>query len=285
MDEGPFKVGDTLNGYTIIDVIKRSPYSIIYLARNQTNNSNIVLKCIKNGIYDHEAEIFKLVDNPAIIKIFESILIAKYLILYLPYYPEKSVLEYMINHYPEGIPERIAAEIFKQMLEAVGQFHSCDICYNDIKCEKFLVSNQDQDHPRVFLTSSSLSKILHDDKSEKDKCGTFEYMAPEKVKGIPYGKKVDIWSLGIILFVMLSGRYPFPNRTAGSEELFKRISEGQLNYDVLTSKNISEEAIDLIHQMCKVDPQDRISVDAALHHSFIVNNVQEYNLMDDLGHL
>lgn len=225
----------------------------------------------------NEIEIARMVDHPNIIRLFNYFLYKDFYILILPYYPDLSVLDFLQQVYNEGIPESIASRMFFQMLGAVRYLHSIGICYNDIKCQKFLVSNQNPNHPQVVLTNSSLSIILQDNETSTNFCGTLQYMAPEIVKRIPYNHKVDVWSLGITLFVMLSGRFPFPNHHHNPKEMFKRIANGQMNYDILFDKEISENAIDLIHQMCNVDPLSRISIHDALNHPWIIEHIQGLN--------
>ena len=105
--------------------------------------------------------------------------------------------------------------------------------------------------------------------------GTPEFIAPEMINHVPYNDSVDIWSLGISLFVMLSGQLPFPSYISNQRECIETILSGHLNYQLLIDAGISEDAINLIQSLCKVDPHQRITAKEAITNKWVIKNGNE----------
>ena len=101
-------------------------------------------------------------------------------------------------------------------------------------------------------------------KSLTTRCGSPSYIAPEILKGVPYDERADMWSVGVILFVILSGYGPFADKNANEKR--RKIMEGEYQYNSSIWDMISEEAKDLISSLLTVDPDDRLSASQALKH-------------------
>ena len=173
------------------------------------------------------------------------------------------------------LQEQEAIKFFRQMMSAVGFCHSINICHRDLKPEN------------ILMTSSGDIKIadfgmaaLHQSPGHKLKtsCGSPHYAAPELIKGNDYrGDKADIWSMGIILFAMLSGRLPFDvdTNTGGDwiPGLLNKIRKGKFDMDEF----ISADAKHLISRILQVHPRDRISMEQMWQHPLI----RKYNHLDE----
>ncbi len=121
---------------------------------------------------------------------------------------------------PNGkIPEKTCKKIFKQLTKSLAYMHDLHIAHRDIKLENIIL---DEDlNPK--LIDFGFSTCIQPSDKVKIFCGTPSYMAPEVVERREYrGETADIWALGVLLFVSLTGIFPFKGAT--DEELFKKIS-------------------------------------------------------------
>lgn len=268
-------LNEKIGRYTILSSLYSTRYALYYLCHDSLENDNKFIKFIKftkekiNNI-ENEVKITKEVDFPNIIKLSECFRHNAYVCLVFPYSHRQTLFDYIQNQYPDGIPEKLASYFMKQMLSAVGYLHNLHIWHRNIKPENFFIS--DGDHPKILLGNFEFAQ--HFEKGEKGTkyLGTFEFMAPEIINQVPYDSSIDMWSLGITLFVMLTGRFPFPRHSTSPQEFNQRVSKGLLNYDIINVQKVSSDAVDLIHQMCKFNSTDRITVHEALAHNWFVTN-------------
>lgn len=124
----------------------------------------------------------------------------------------------------------------------------------------------------IVLSNFEYAKIFEAGLKGTQFIGTPEFMAPEMVNHTPYDETVDIWSLGVSLFALLTGRLPFPNHREHPHECLDHVSKGLLNYKFLEDKGISHSAISLIKSMCDIDPKQRVSATTALMSTWILEN-------------
>lgn len=188
-----------------------------------------------------------------------------------------SLRHYLMNNYPNGFPEEIAVNIFRQMLKAVNYLHSIHIWNRDIKLESFLVFDSDEskdpnNNLNIVLYNFEYAKVFEENMNGTQFLGTPEFIAPEMINHVPYNDSVDIWSLGISLFVMLTGQSPFPSYKTETQSFLNHVSKGFLNYQLLMDKGVSHSAVLLIQNMCDIDPKKRISATAALNNTWITEN-------------
>jgi serine/threonine protein kinase len=166
------------------------------------------------------------------------------------------------------LTEDKACDIFLQLADALRYIHSKNIVHRDLKPENILVDKSSSNHPQVKITDFGASKFSDDGYSTSHtRVGTEQYWAPEvqetnKNKKKGYNEKVDLWSLGVVLYVMLTGGYPFYDEAG--ESMSKKIQEGKFKFD--TNKPISKEARDLIKNLLKPNPIERFSLEQCFSH-------------------
>lgn len=256
--------------------------SIFFVALDKEEDQVKIIKFIKLieekmlRIKD-ELETIHMAQHPNIIKIQDCFRYYEYMCIVIPYTPHLSLHQYLENEYPNGLPEELAANIFRQMLRAVEYLHSLSIWNRDIKLESFLVfdsENQTNANNKlnIVLSNFEYAKIFEAGLKGTQFIGTPEFMAPEMVNHTPYDETVDIWSLGVSLFALLTGRLPFPNYREHPHECLDHVSKGLLNYKFLEDKGISHSAISLIKSMCDIDPKQRVSATTALMSTWILEN-------------
>lgn len=151
--------------------------------------------------------------------------------------------------------EREARDLVLLLLEAIKYCHSYGIVHRDLKPENVLLSSKD-DNASIKLADFGFAKKLDlDSENLTTACGTPGYVAPEILKGSSYGKTVDIWSIGVITFILLCGYPPFHHDNHNA--LFRLIKAGKFEFSSPYWDHISDEAKDLINQMLVVDPAKR----------------------------
>ena len=114
-------------------------------------------------------------------------------------------------------------------------------------------------------------------------CGTPLYVAPEIISGVAYGTAVDVWSLGIVIFIMLGGYHPFAARK--QVEMFRAIRKGSVTYDPLFWSRISDPAKDLIHRCLVVEPATRLNIDQVRAHPWLAGEDSAFEKFDVSGNL
>jgi calcium/calmodulin-dependent protein kinase I len=162
--------------------------------------------------------------------------------------------------------------VSKSILEAVRYMHSKKIAHRDLKPENLLLDS-DSDDAAVKLADFGFAKREKLPNSFTTMCGTANYVAPEILRAVPYGIAADLWSVGIIAYILLVGYQPF--RGEDEDTLQNQIRDGVFEFDEEIWSNITNEAKSFISSILKVDPAERLSANEALAHKW-------FNL-EDLG--
>jgi calcium-dependent protein kinase len=160
--------------------------------------------------------------------------------------------------------ERIAIRIIKQVVSAVLYCHINGIVHRDIKSDNILFLNQDINSP-VKLIDFGISVKFEKDTKLKEKTGTVLYIAPEVISG-SYDEKCDIWSCGVLMYMMLCGVPPFNGKSR--KEVMDKVRRGQFSFSSKIWSVISSEAKNLISQMLTLDPATRPSCREVLSHAW-----------------
>ncbi|XP_061395374.1 phosphorylase b kinase gamma catalytic chain, skeletal muscle/heart isoform isoform X2 [Musca vetustissima] len=166
------------------------------------------------------------------------------------------------------LSEKKTRTIMRQIFEGVEYIHSKNIVHRDLKPENILL---DENH-NVKITDFGFARQLKDGEKLSDLCGTPGYLAPETLKcnmfeGSPgYGREVDIWACGVIMFTLLVGCPPFWHRK--QMVMLRNIMEGKYSFTSPEWADISEDPKDLIRKCLVVDPAQRITVQEVLQHPF-----------------
>jgi calcium/calmodulin-dependent protein kinase I len=167
------------------------------------------------------------------------------------------------------IPEQLAKDLLKQTLSALEYCHSMGQVHRDVKAENVLLSENDDGSLTAKLADFGLSEELQlANRRLQSMCGTPQYLSPELVSGRLHGTPADIWSLGIMSYMMLSGLVPF-DEARNDAELFKLISLGAVWYDQPEWSNVSSEAKTFVQSMLDVSPDSRATATELLKHEWL----------------
>ena len=160
--------------------------------------------------------------------------------------------------------EKDAACLIKQVLSAVAYMHNEGVIHRDLKPENLLYHSTDEDS-KIMITDFGLSKIK-DSGIMETACGTRCYVAPEVLAKKPYGKLVDVWSIGVITYILLCGYPPFYDEN--DLNLFYQILKGKFEFDSPYWDEISDDAKEFIRQLICVNVEKRSCCEEALQHAW-----------------
>ena len=269
--------------YLKIKDIGKGTFSKIYTVQNKSNFKVYCCKeILKSKIADlskfkNEINILSKVDHPNVIKFYEIFEDERHINIIMENCSGGDLFQNIIAKLSRGEPftEKEVVPIFKQIMSAISFCHSQGICHKDLKPENILFLNNKPDSP-IKIIDFGLSKIfgeirplMRGNKIEKNtigsRLGTAYYSSPEVLQG-NYDNKCDIWSCGVILYIMLCGYPPFDGEN--EQDIFKAISRKKFFFPEDEWKSISDDAKDLIkHMICDADK--RYNADNVLAHQWV----------------
>ncbi|KAF6080776.1 checkpoint kinase 2 [Phyllostomus discolor] len=214
-----------------------------------------------------EIEILKKLNHPCIIKI-KDFFDAEDFYIVLELMEGGELFDRVVR--TRRLKEDTCKLYFYQMLLAVQYLHDNGIIHRDLKPENVLLSSQKEDC-LIKITDFGQSKILGETSLMKTLCGTPTYLAPEVLNSFGtagYNRAVDCWSLGVILFICLSGYPPFSEHKT-QVSLKDQITSGKYNFIPEVWAVVSEKALDLVKKLLIVDPKTRFTTEEALKHPWL----------------
>lgn len=288
-------IGKRIGIFKILSKIDEGTYSTVYLAEediplvniskdieakeNQNKKSNIkhrfpllrryvACKVISREKIEkknlmkklgQEIRVSKLMHHPNVLQFIDFEKDSSYYYIFQEYVP-CGELFHMIQRNGKFSEEK-AAIIFKQILLGVQYIHSLHIAHCNLRPQNILVDQFD----RIKIGNFGISKVfLKDIWLTKKPRRTPYYISPECISGYPYdAEKSDVWSCGVILYVLTTGTLPWAERD--KQDIFSQIRKG----DFLAPKNVSKCCSDLIYRLMTVDVNQRITIEQALNHPFL----------------
>uniref|UniRef100_A0A803KAX3 Calcium/calmodulin-dependent protein kinase type IV n=1 Tax=Xenopus tropicalis TaxID=8364 RepID=A0A803KAX3_XENTR len=174
--------------------------------------------------------------------------------------------------------EQDAACVVQQILEAVAYLHGNGVVHRDLKPENLLYADMTPDSI-LKIADFGLSKMIDDQVAMKTVCGTPGYCAPEILFGSPYGPEVDMWSVGIITYILLCGFEPFFD-PRGDQYMYSKILNCDFEFVSPWWDEISLNAKDLVKKLIVLDPKKRMTVSQALQHPWVTGKAAKLSHMD-----
>ena len=207
-------------------------------------------------------------DHPNIIKLYEVYEDNRYIYLIMEECSGGELFDRIIEKINKKtlFTEKEAASIFKEMMSAICYCHAQGICHRDLKPENLLFYSSEDSPLKVI--DFGLSRIFSKgDHKMSTKVGTAYYVSPEVLSG-DYDEKCDVWSSGVILYIILTGDPPFNG--ANDNEIYRKIQQKKFGFPSPVWDKISDDVKDLIkHMIC--DPKDRITAQEVLNHTWVKN--------------
>lgn len=253
---GPYILGNTL-GEGVTGRVK--------LAFDKDTGEQVAMKIISKAAIsdkpdmaqklDREIAVMKVISHPHVLTMFDVYQTEEFLFLVLEYAPNGELFDYLVQRGP--LDSLLALKVFQQILEGVDYCHKHSICHRDLKPENLLL---DADY-NIKIGDFGMAAMRVDDCMFNTSCGSPHYASPEVVQGSPYdGMKADIWSCGVILFALVSGKLPFDDDNI--RRLLAKVKAGLFTMPAYLHKDVQ----DLINRMLTVDPAERISIEEIKKH-------------------
>ncbi|CAI4038913.1 hypothetical protein SMKI_06G2650 [Saccharomyces mikatae IFO 1815] len=270
--------------FSIIDeVVGQGAFATVKKAIERTTGKTFAVKIISKrkviGNMDgvtRELEVLQKLNHPRIVRLKGFYEDADSYYMVMEFVSGGDLMDFVAAHGAVG--EDAGREISRQILTAVKYIHSMGISHRDLKPDNILI---EQDDPvLVKITDFGLAKVQGNGSFMKTFCGTLAYVAPEVIRGKDssaspdeyeerneYSSLVDMWSMGCLVYVILTGHLPFSGST--QDQLYKQIGRGSYHEGPLKDFRISEEARDFIDSLLQVDPSNRLTAAKALDHPWI----------------
>jgi len=217
--------------------------------------------------FKKEIAIMKMMDHPNVVKLYETFEDHRNIYLVMEICLGGELFDRIIEsgHFTEVQ----AAILMQQIIRAIYYMHENHVCHRDLKPENFLFMTADPIEKNLLkIIDFGLSCEFEQNQVLTTKAGTPYYVAPQVLAG-KYDQLSDLWSCGVIMYVMLCGYPPFFGET--DAEVLAKVRLGNFSFNAADWKNISEDAKNLIRMLLKMNPRDRYTAEQALNHEWIMN--------------
>ncbi|XP_052403044.1 serine/threonine-protein kinase SIK1-like [Carassius gibelio] len=252
--------------YEIIKTLGKGNFAVVKLARHKVTKTEVAIKIIDKTRLDEsdlkkikrEVQIMKLLKHPHIIKLYQVMETKDMLYIVTEYAKNGEMFDYLTS--VGLLSEAEARSKFWQIVDAVEYCHKHHIVHRDLKAENLLLDS----NMRIKLADFGFGNFYIPGKSLSTWCGSPPYAAPEVFEGKEYeGPSLDIWSLGVLLYVLVCGTLPFDGTSLPA--LRRRVTEGRFRVPFF----MSQDCESLIRRMLAVDPAKRFSVAQIKQHRWM----------------
>ena len=263
-----------LDIYDVKNKLGKGKFGLVKLGVDKKTGQKVAIKIMKKSNMDSsdlelvrtEIEILKICQHPNIIRLYNVFENADYMYIIMEYCSGGDLFSYLENR-NFRVSEKRASTIIHKMSTAVYYMHSFGVAHRDLKPENVLMTSEDEDSD-IRILDFGLSKILGPYEKCDEPYGTLTYCAPEIIVDEPYSKAVDLWSLGIMTYLMVSGKLPF--NSEDENEIARQVVYDEPDYSRNPVwKNISAECKDFIKRLLNKDQNKRMTIKEALEHKWI----------------
>lgn len=260
--------------YEFKDLLGTGAFSQVVLAESKKKPGEMyAVKCIdkkalkgKEDSLENEVKVLRKLKHPNIVQLLETYEDKNKVYLVMELVTGGELFDRIVEK--GSYTEQDASGLIKQILEAVDYMHCQGVVHRDLKPENLLYYSPDEDS-KIMISDFGLSK-MEDSGVMATACGTPGYVAPEVLAQKPYGKAVDVWSMGVIAYILLCGYPPFYDESDAN--LFAQILKGEFEFDSPYWDDISDSAKDFIRHLICVEVTKRYSCKQALGHPWISGN-------------
>ncbi|XP_029470156.1 death-associated protein kinase 3 [Rhinatrema bivittatum] len=272
-----FKQGNVEEHYEMGEELGSGQFAIVRKCREKRTNVEYAAKFIKKrrlsssrrGVsreeIEREVDILREIQHPNIITLHDIFENKTDVVLILELVSGGELFDFLAEK--ESLTEEEATQFLKQILDGVYYLHSKRIAHFDLKPENIMLLDKHSPSPRIKLIDFGIAHKIEAGNEFKNIFGTPEFVAPEIVNYEPLGLEADMWSIGVITYILLSGASPFLGET--KQETLTNISGVNYDFDEEYFSNTSELAKDFIRRLLVKDPKKRMTIDQSLEHPWI----------------
>jgi len=260
--------------YIIQEELGRGAFSIVKLAIEKETGTKYAVKMINKSSVGQdlvrlqtEIDILKKVQHPNIIAMKEIIDTKNCLFIVTELVTGGELFDKIVEL--GSYSEKDAANLVSKMVSAIDYLHEINIVHRDLKPENLLLKDINS-ISEVKLADFGLSKIVSQKVMMQTACGTPGYVAPEVLQAKGYDKEVDLWSIGVITYILLCGFPPFYNEKL--QLLFEQIMRADYDFPEDYWSEVSNDAKDFIKKLLVVDPKKRMTGKEALKHPWLTGH-------------
>ena len=260
--------------YEVKQKIGKGKFGLVKSGINKETNKPVAIKIMAKKNMDKsdmelakvEIDILKIAQHPNIIKLYDVFENENYIYIIMEYCSGGDLLSYF-EHYEYELPETKVCEIIHKLSMAIYYLHSYGIVHRDLKPENILMTDLTS-NADIRLLDFGLSKIIGNDEKCTEPYGTLSFVAPEVLQGKPYDKSVDLWSIGIITFLLLCGYMPFDDKHS-EREIARQTIQDPVPYENKIWSKLSPEAKTFVDGLLQKKPEKRYSIKEVLEHPWI----------------
>ena len=265
--------------YEMLDDLGEGIFGSVKLGVEKKTKERVAIKIIKKKkakpsdieLVRTEIDIMKLCHHPNVVHLLDHFENAEYIFIVMEYIRGGRLTDYM-KEKKFNFTEKRVAELIYEIALGVKYLHKYGIIHRDLKPDNIMLTEA-SDRGHIKIMDFGLSKILGKKEKTSDGFGTLTFVSPEVLIRKPYNKEIDIWSIGVILYLMLSGDLPFDDPEDDEQKIAKSIVFKDVEFPQKKFGNKSKEVIDLIKRCLTKEPRDRIKIDEILKSDWIKANL------------
>ncbi|XP_032654703.1 serine/threonine-protein kinase D3-like isoform X2 [Chelonoidis abingdonii] len=253
------------------EVLGAGQFGVVYGGKHRKSGRDVAVKVIdklrfpprQENQFRNEVSILQSLHSPCVVHL-ECMFEGPARLFVVMERLHGDMLEMILSSENGRLPEPLAKFLTAQILSALRHLHTRNIVHCDLKPENVLLAS-DEPYPQVKLCDFGFARIIEESSFRRSVVGTPAYLAPEVLRQHGYNRALDMWAVGVIIYVSLSGTFPFNEE----EDINDQIQNAAFMYPRQTWASISLEAVSLIHQLLQVKLRKRLSVNKALNHPWL----------------